>query len=59
MLGTFIDTIIICSITGLVIVTTGVWTSGETGASLSSAAFEAALPGFGGYIVTFGLSIFA
>jgi AGCS family alanine or glycine:cation symporter len=59
MLGTFIDTIIICSITGLVIVTTGVWTGGETGASLSSAAFEAALPGFGGYIVTFGISIFA
>jgi len=59
MLGTFIDTIIICSITGLVIVTTGVWTGGETGASLSSAAFESALPGFGGYIVTFGISIFA
>ena len=35
MLGTFIDTIIICSITGLVIITTGAWTSGETGASLS------------------------
>lgn len=59
MLGTFIDTIIICSITGLVIISTGVWTQGETGASLSSAAFEAALPGFGSYIVTIGLSIFA
>ncbi len=59
MLGTFIDTIIICSITGLVIISTGVWTQGETGASLSSAAFEAALPGVGAYIVTFGLSIFA
>ncbi|MCK4674784.1 MAG: sodium:alanine symporter family protein [Gammaproteobacteria bacterium] len=59
MLGTFIDTIIICSITGLVIISTGVWTQGENGASLSSAAFEAALPGVGAYIVTFGLSIFA
>ena len=59
MLGTFIDTIIICSITGLVIITTGAWTSGENGASLSSVAFETALPGVGSYIVTLGLSIFA
>ncbi|MCF6354162.1 MAG: sodium:alanine symporter family protein [Candidatus Polarisedimenticolaceae bacterium] len=59
MLGTFIDTIIICSITGLVIVISGAWTSGETGAALSSAAFEQALPGVGGYVVTLGLSIFA
>jgi AGCS family alanine or glycine:cation symporter len=59
MLGTFIDTIILCSITGLVIISTGVWTQGENGASLSSAAFESALPGVGSYIVTIGLSVFA
>ena len=59
MLGTFIDTIIVCSITGLVIISTGAWKMGETGASLSSAAFEMALPGIGGYIVAIGLSIFA
>ena len=59
MLGTFIDTIIVCSITGLVIISTGAWKMGETGASLSSAAFELALPGIGGYIVAIGLSIFA
>ncbi len=59
MLGTFIDTLIICSITGLVIIVTGAWRGGETGASLSSAAFESALPGVGGYIVTIGLSVFA
>ncbi|GMR00899.1 MAG: sodium:alanine symporter family protein [Gammaproteobacteria bacterium] len=59
MLGTFIDTIIICSITGLVIISSGVWSQGETGASLSSAAFESTLPGVGSYIVTFGLSVFA
>jgi AGCS family alanine or glycine:cation symporter len=59
MLGTFIDTLIICSITGLCIVVTGAWTSGETGASLSSMAFDQALPGFGGYIVSLGLAIFA
>lgn len=59
MLGTFIDTLLLCSITGLVIITTGVWSSGETGASLSSAAFEVALPGIGQYIVAIGLSVFA
>ncbi|MCK5092946.1 MAG: alanine:cation symporter family protein, partial [Gammaproteobacteria bacterium] len=59
MLGTFIDTIIVCSITGLVIIVSGAWTSGENGASLTSMAFESALPGVGGYIVTFGIAIFA
>ncbi len=59
MLGTFIDTIIICSITGLVIISSGVWTQGENGAALSAAAFESVLPGVGSYIVTLGLSIFA
>lgn len=59
MLGTFIDTLIICTITGLVIMVTGAWTSGETGASLSAMAFSEGLPGFGGYVVTFGLAIFA
>ena len=59
MLGTFIDTIIICSITGLVIITTGAWSQGATGASLSSLAFETALPGIGNYIVTIGLTVFA
>ena len=59
MLGTFIDTLIICTITALVIVMTGAWTSGASGASLSSAAFGQGLPGVGEWIVTFGLIIFA
>jgi len=59
MLGTFIDTIIVCSITGLVIITSGAWTSGETGAALTSLAFESGLPGFGNYIVAISLAIFA
>jgi AGCS family alanine or glycine:cation symporter len=59
MLGTFIDTIIVCSITGLVIVVTGAWTSGETGAALSRLAFESSLPGVGGHVVTVGLALFA
>ena len=59
MLGTFIDTLIVCSITGLAIVASGAWTSGETGAALTSTAFEASLPGVGGYMVTVSLAIFA
>jgi len=59
MLGTFIDTIVVCSITGLAIVSTGVWTSGETGASLTAAAFEVALPGVGSYFVAIALAVFA
>ena len=59
MLGTFIDTIIICTMTALVIILTGSWTSGETGASLSAYAFNRGLPGVGEYVVGFGLAIFA
>jgi AGCS family alanine or glycine:cation symporter len=59
MLGTFIDTIIICTITGLVIVISGAWQSGETGASLSAMAFGEELPGAGAYVVTIGLALFA
>ena len=59
MLGTFIDTIIICTITGLVIITSGEWTSGVSGASLTSAAFAHALPGMGNYLVAISLAIFA
>ncbi|MDO8343088.1 MAG: sodium:alanine symporter family protein [Cellvibrio sp.] len=58
MIGTFIDTIIICSMTGLAIICSGVWTSGVKGASLSTAAYESALPGVGGYLVAVALIIF-
>lgn len=59
MLGTFIDTIIVCSITGLAIIASGVWTSGERGAALTSLAFESTLPGIGGALIAVALSIFA
>ncbi|MBA1333380.1 sodium:alanine symporter, partial [Candidatus Endoriftia persephone str. Guaymas] len=59
MLGTFIDTLVLCTITALVIVMTGEWSSGAQGAALSSAAFAAGLPGVGEWVVTFGLMIFA
>lgn len=54
----FADTIVIASITSLCILTTGVWESGLTGVQLTSAAFDATIPG-GHYIVTFGLVLFA
>jgi AGCS family alanine or glycine:cation symporter len=59
MLGTFIDTLIVCSMTGLAIITTGVWTSGAKGAALSAAAFESAMPGFGGAFLSLALVVFA
>ncbi|WP_417781271.1 alanine/glycine:cation symporter family protein [Stutzerimonas xanthomarina] len=59
MMGTFIDTIIICSITGLAIICSGVWTGGESGAALSAAAFESAMPGVGAALLTMALVVFA
>jgi alanine or glycine:cation symporter, AGCS family len=60
MTQTFIDTLVVVSFTGLAIITTGVWTSGETGAVLTRMAFEQGLPGeWGGIIVTLGVVFFA
>jgi len=56
----FVDTLLICTTTGLVILVTGAWGSGETGAALSGKAFELGLPGTWGHlIVTVGLVLFA
>ena len=59
MLGTFIDTIVVCSITGLAIVLTGVWTTGVKGAALTIAAFEQVMPEMGGVVVTLAQAVFA
>ncbi len=59
MLGTFIDTIILCSVTGLAIILTGVWTSGAKGAALTIAAFDQAIPEAGGVVVTIAQAVFA
>lgn len=59
MTGTFIDTIIICTLTGLTLVVTGVWCSMENGAALTNAAFTSAFPVFGGYMLLIGLVLFA
>lgn len=58
MLGTFIDTLIVCSITGLVIVLTGQWTAGEGGAALTAAAFSQVIPS-GDVLVSVSLCFFA
>lgn len=55
----FVDTIIICTITALSIMLSGVWDSGATGAELTTMAFNKALPGIGGYIVSIGILLFA
>ena len=56
----FVDTILICTVTGLAILVTGDWDSGATGAALSVQAFSSGLPGqWGGLIVTSGLVLFA
>ncbi|MEI2415831.1 sodium:alanine symporter family protein [Orrella sp. JC864] len=59
MIGTFIDTIVICTMTGLVIVCSGLWTEGASGAPLSAAAYGHALPGVGQYIIAVALAVFA
>lgn len=58
MTQTFIDTIIVCTMTGLVLILTGTWSNGQTGAELTTTAFSAGMPG-GGYIVTVGIILFA
>jgi AGCS family alanine or glycine:cation symporter len=60
MTQTFIDTLVIVSFTGLVIITTGVWQSDLTGAPLTIEAFSQGLPGNGGgIVVALGLACFA
>ena len=60
MLDVFIDTIIVCSMTGFVILVTGTWTAGSSAASMmTSMAFEQALPGVGQFAVTICLTFFA
>jgi len=63
MLGPFIDTLIICTMTALVIVIVGAWGGARpedlTGAALSAYAFSQVLGDFGGWVVGFGLMFFA
>lgn len=60
MTGTFIDTIIVCTMTGLVLIVTGAWHSGTSVTALTRSAFDIGLPGnSGGFIVSFGIIFFA
>ncbi|MCH7415524.1 alanine:cation symporter family protein [Belliella sp. R4-6] len=60
MLGPFIDTIVVCTLTALVILLTGVWESTENdGVKLTLSAFEMALPGFGKYLLMLAVLVFA
>lgn len=60
MTGTFIDTIIICTMTGLTLIVTGVWGGDLSGAAMTSAAFAQGLDAhIGQYLVSIGLLFFA
>ena len=60
MLGPFIDTIVVCTLTALVILLTGVWQSTENdGVRLTLSAFEMALPGIGKYLLMLAVLVFA
>ena len=60
MTQTFIDTLVVCSVTGFVILGTGVWNSGASGAILTTRAFSTGLPGYwGGAVVSLALVLFA
>jgi AGCS family alanine or glycine:cation symporter len=59
MTGTFLDTIIVCSVTGIVLVMAGQYETGITGAALTAQSFDLLLPGYGTWVVTIGLIFFA
>ena len=59
MTGTFIDTIIICTLTGLSIIVTGDWSSNLNGATLTQSAFSSVFGNFGIYTLTISLILFA
>ncbi len=59
MTQTFIDTIVVCTFTGIALIASGVWSTGPDGVGLTQLAFESALPNVGGIIVAVGLAMFA
>jgi AGCS family alanine or glycine:cation symporter len=60
MLGPAIDTLIVCTLTALAILVTGVWeSSGSNGVTLTATAFETALPGYGKYGLMLCIAVFS
>lgn len=60
MLGPAIDTLIVCTLTALAILVTGVWeTASNNGVSLTASAFEATIPVYGKYLLMICVLIFS
>ncbi|NHA13704.1 sodium:alanine symporter family protein [Thioalkalivibrio sp. XN279] len=60
MTQTFIDTLVVCTFTGIAIIASGAWTSGANGAALTQLAFGSAMPGpVGPAVVAICLALFA
>ncbi len=60
MLGPAIDTLIVCTLTALTILVTGVWqSSGADGVTLTATAFENSLPGYGNYLLLICILVFS
>ena len=59
MTGTFIDTIIICTLTGLTIIVSGVWTGTTNGAEMTQSAFATTYGSLAPFILTISLTLFA
>ena len=60
MLGPAIDTLVVCTLTALAILVTGVWeTTSDNGVSLTASAFGAAMPGFGKYLLLICIAVFS
>lgn len=60
MLGPAIDTLIVCTLTALAILVTGVWqTESSSGVSLTASAFDGAMPGIGKYLLLLCILVFS
>ncbi len=60
MLGPIVDTLIVCTMTALALIITGVWNEGQSdGITLTADAFAAALPRVGPYLLTICVAVFA
>lgn len=59
MTGTFIDTIIVCTITGLALITTGAWETGKSGVEATSIAFQSVFGDYGSILLAISIILFA
>ena len=60
MMGPVVDTIMVCTMTALALIITGVWNAGESdGITMTADAFELAMPGIGPYLLTICVAVFS